>query len=143
MLDLSFVRDNLPRVEEKLRQRGMDPAAVLKDFGEVDTQRRHAITEAETMKARRNKASEDIAKLKKSGQDAGAAMAETKQLREQIQERERTAGDLDARLRDMLAGIPNMPHASVPVGHSAEENVEVRRWGVPPKLEFTSRRIGK
>ncbi|MGA8762094.1 MAG: serine--tRNA ligase [Candidatus Sulfotelmatobacter sp.] len=137
MLDLSFVRDNLPRVEEMLRQRGMDPAAVLKDFGEVDRQRRHAITEAETMKARRNKASEDIAKLKKAGQDAGAAMAETKQLREQIQEREKTAGDLDARLRDILAGIPNVPHASVPVGHSAEENVEVRRWGAPPKFEFT------
>ncbi len=137
MLDLSFVRDNLPRVEEMLRQRGMDPAAVLKDFGEVDTQRRHAITEAETMKARRNRASEDIAKLKKAGQDAGAAMAETKQLREQIQEREKTAADLDARLRDLLAGIPNVPHASVPVGHSTEENVEVRRWGVPPKFEFT------
>ena len=70
MLDLNFVRDNLPLVEEKLRQRGMDPAAVLKDFREVDTQRRHAITEAETSKAQRNKASEEIAKLKKSGQDA-------------------------------------------------------------------------
>ena len=64
---LNFVRDNLPRVEEMLRQRGADPAAVLKDFGEVDTQRRQAITEAETMKARRNKASEDISKLKKAG----------------------------------------------------------------------------
>jgi seryl-tRNA synthetase len=136
MLDFSFVRDNVPRVEEMLRQRGMDPAIVLKDFREVDTQRRHAITEAETMKARRNKASEDIAKLKKAGHDAGAAMAETKQLREQIQELEKTAADLDARLRDILAGIPNLPHASVPVGHSAEENVEVRRWGAPPKFDF-------
>ena len=54
MLDLNFVRDNLPLVEEKLRQRGMDPAQVLKDFHQMDTQRRHAITEAETMKARRN-----------------------------------------------------------------------------------------
>jgi len=136
MLDLNFVRDNLSRVEEMLRQRGADPAAVLKDFSEVDTQRRLAITEAETMKARRNKASEDINKLKKSGQDATAAIAETKDLREQIQTREKTAADLDARLRDILAGIPNMPHASVPVGHSAEENVEVRRWGAPPKFDF-------
>jgi seryl-tRNA synthetase len=136
MLDLNFVRDNLPRVEEMLRHRGMDPAAVLKDFHEVDTERRHAITEAETMKARRNKASEDIAKLKKSGQDASAAMAETKELREQIQAREKTAGDLDERLRDILAGIPNVPHASVPIGHSAEENVEVRRWGQPPRFDF-------
>ena len=136
MLDLNFVRDNLPLVEEKLRQREMDPAAVLKDFSEVDTQRRHAISAAETMKAHRNKASEEIAKAKKSGQDASAAMAQTKELREQIQSLEKTATDLDARLRDILTGIPNLPHASVPVGRGAEENVEVRRWGSPPKLDF-------
>jgi len=136
MLELSFVRDNLPRVEEMLRQRGVDPAAVLRDFREVDTQRRQAITEAETMKARRNKASEDINKLKKSGQDATAAIAETKDLREQIQAREKIAADLDARLQDILAGIPNVPHSSVPVGHSAEDNVEVRRWGAPPTFDF-------
>ena len=137
MLDLSFVRENLPLVEEKLRQRGLDPAAVLKDFREVDTQRRHAITEAETRKALRNKASEEIAKLKKAGQDASAAMAQTKDLREEIQKLEKSADDLDARLRDILVGIPNLPHASVPVGHSADDNVEVRRWGTPPKFDFT------
>jgi seryl-tRNA synthetase len=137
MLDLNFVRDNLPLVEEKLRQRGMDPAAVLKDFREVDTQRRQAITEAETSKAQRNKASEEIAKLKKSGQDASAAMAQTKELRERISELEKTASDLDAQLREILAGIPNLPHASVPIGHSADDNVEVRCWGAPPKFDFT------
>ena len=137
MLDLNFVRENLPLVEEKLRQRGMDPAAVLKDFQKVDTQRRQAITEAETSKAQRNKASEEIAKLKKSGQDASVAMAETKDLREKIQALEKTAADLDARLQDILAGIPNLPHVSVPVGHSAEQNVEVRRWGTPPQFDFT------
>jgi seryl-tRNA synthetase len=137
MLDLNFVRDNLPRVEEMLRQRGADPAAVLKDFLAVDTQRRQAITESETMKARRNKASEDIAKLKKAGQDATAAIAETKELREQIQILEKTAADLDARLQEILSGIPNVPHESVPVGHSEEENVEIRRWGAPPKFDFT------
>lgn len=137
MLDLNFVRDNLPLVEEKLRQRGMDPAAVLKDFRELDSKRRHAITEAETSKAQRNKATEEIAKLKKSGQDAGAAVAQAKDLREKISELEKTAGDLDARLREILVGIPNLPHASVPVGQSAEENVEVRRWGSPPEFGFT------
>jgi seryl-tRNA synthetase len=142
MLDLNFVRDNLPLVEEKLRQRGVDPAALLKDFREVDTQRRQAITQAETSKAQRNKASEEIAKLKKSGQDASAAMAQTlivqtKELREQIQALEKTATDLDVRLREILVGIPNLPHASVPVGHSADDNVEVRRWGTPPKFDFT------
>ncbi len=137
MLDLNFVRENLPLVEEKLRQRGMDPAAVLRDFREVDTQRRQAITEAETSKAQRNKASEEIAKLKKAGQDATTAIAQTKELRERISELEKTAGELDARLRDILAGIPNLPHASVPVGHSADDNVEVRRWGAPPSFDFT------
>jgi seryl-tRNA synthetase len=136
MLDLNFVRDNLPLVEEKLRQRGMDPAAVLKDFREVDTLRRQAITEAETSKAQRNKASDEIAKLKKSGQDASGAMAQTKDLREKIQTLEKTAADLDARLRDILAGIPNLPHSSVPMGHSAEQNVEVRKWGTPPNFDF-------
>jgi seryl-tRNA synthetase len=137
MLDLNFVRDNLPLVEEKLRQRGMDPATVLKDFREVDTQRRQAITEAETLKARRNRASEEIGKLKKSGQDASALMAETKDLREQIQTGEKTAADLDARLGEILSGIPNIPHASVPVGNSAEQNLEVRRWGRTPQFDFT------
>jgi seryl-tRNA synthetase len=137
MLDLTFVRENLPLVEEKLRRRGMDPAAVLKDFREVDAERRKAITEAETRKAERNRASEEIAKAKKAGQDASAAMAQTKELREQIQTLEKTATDLDARLRDILVGIPNLPHDSVPVGKSADDNVEVRRWGTPPKFEFT------
>ena len=137
MLDLNFVRENLPLVEEKLRQRGMDPSAVLRDFRDVDTERRQAITEAEASKAQRNKASEEIAKLKKSGQDASAAMAETKDLREKIQTLEKTATDLDARLRDILAGIPNLPHASVPIGHGAEDNVEIRRWGTAPKFDFT------
>src|SRR5690349_15767964 len=71
MLDLGFVRDNLPLVEDKLRQRGISPD-VLKDFKQVDTERRQVITESETLKARRNRASEDIAKLKKAGQDASA-----------------------------------------------------------------------
>jgi seryl-tRNA synthetase len=136
MLDLNFVRENLPFVEEKLRQRGMDPAAVLKDFREVDTNRRQAITEAETSKAVRNRASEEIAKLKKSGQDASSAMAQSKELREKIAELEKTAAGLDGRLRELLAGIPNLPHASVPVGHSADDNVELRRWGTAPKFDF-------
>ena len=137
MLDLGFVRDNLSVVEEKLRQRGMDPADVLRDFREVDTLRRQAITDAETMKARRNRASEEIAKLKKSGQDVSAQIAETKELREQIPEREKAAAELEARLQDILAGIPNIPNDSVPVGKSADDNVEVRRWGAPPKFDFT------
>src|SRR5207248_3244555 len=136
MLDLNFVRNNLTLIEEKLRQRGMDPGDVLKDFHDLDSQRRQSVTEAETMKARRNRASEEIAKLKKSGQDATALMSETKDLREQIQQREKAAEELETHLHQILAGIPNVPDASVPVGKALEDNVEVRRWGSPPKFDF-------
>ena len=84
-------------------------AQVLKDFHQVDTQRRAAITEAETIKARRNRASEDIAKLKKSGQDATAQIAEAKELREQIQQREKAAQESETKLEEILAGIPEPP----------------------------------
>jgi seryl-tRNA synthetase len=139
MLDLNFVRDNLPLVEEKLRQRGMKPSEVLKNFAQVDAQRRQAITSAETMKAQRNRASEEIAKLKKSGQDASALIAETKNLREQVEELGKAAEEYETRLRQVLVGIPNIPHASVPVGKSAEDNVEVRRWGSPPQFDFAAK----
>jgi len=136
MLDLNFVRENLPLVEERLRQRGMDPGQVLKDFHQVDTQRRRAITEAETMKARRNRASEEIAKLRKSGQDAAVQISETKDLREKIQQLEKAAEEFEASLRNILTGIPNLPHESVPAGKTPEDNVEVRRWGAPPRFDF-------
>src|ERR1035437_6893621 len=136
MLDLNFVRDNLALVEEKLRQRGMNPTEVLKDFRSIDGERRQAITAAETLQARRNRASEQIAKLKKSGQDAAAQIQEIKVLREQIQEPEKKAAEQEARLREILTSIPNIPHASVPVGTSAEDNGEARPWGTPPHFDF-------
>ena len=137
MLDLAFVRDNLPLVEEKLRQRGMDPAVVLKDFHAIDIQRRAAITEAETMKARRNKLTEEFQRLKKDKLDTSANLQEQKELKEKIADAEKRAEEFNAQLRDILTGIPNIPHDSVPVGHSADDNVEVRRWGSPPQFDFT------
>jgi seryl-tRNA synthetase len=136
MLDLNFVRDNLPLVEEKIRQRGMNPSHVLKDFGQVDSQRRQAISSAETLQAHRNRVSEEIAALKKSGQDASELIEETRNFREEIQQMQKAAEEYDGRLRKVLVGIPNLPHESVPVGHSAEENVEVRRWGSPSEFDF-------
>jgi seryl-tRNA synthetase len=136
MLDLAFVRDNLPKVEEMLRRRGQDPA-VLSRFHETDEKRRQLITQSETLKAQRNRASEEIARLKKAGQDASAQMAETKKLREQGDALEKQANDIDQELRTLLAGIPNMPHESVPVGRSADDNQEVRKWGTPPEFTFT------
>jgi len=136
MLDLAFVRDNLPAVEEMLRRRGQD-SAVLASFRETDEKRRQFITQSETLKAQRNRASEEIARLKKAGQDASAQMSETKKLREQGDALEKQASDIDQELRNLLAGIPNMPHSSVPVGHSADYNKEVRKWGTPPEFSFT------
>ncbi|MGO9302356.1 MAG: serine--tRNA ligase [Candidatus Korobacteraceae bacterium] len=137
MLDLAFVRDHLPLVEEKLRQRGMDPAVILADFHAIDLDRRAAITKAETLKAERNKATEEIAKLKKDKQDATALINQTKELRERISEAEKIAEEADARLRNILTGIPNLPDDSVPVGKSEADNVEVRRWGTAPQFDFT------
>jgi seryl-tRNA synthetase len=137
MLDLAFVRNNLPLVEEKLRQRGMDPAAVLKDFHAIDGERRFAITEAETLKARRNKLTEEFQQLRKAQQDTAANLEEQKLLKGLIEDAEKKATDYDAQLRDVLTGIPNLPNDSVPVGADAEANVEVRRWGAPPQFDFT------
>jgi len=138
MLDLGFVRDHLPLVEEKLRQRGMNPDAVLGIFFRaIEVERRAAITKSETLKAQRNKATEEIAKLKKDKQDATALINQTKELREKISEAEKVAEEADARLRNILTGIPNLPDDSVPVGKSEADNVEVRRWGAPPQFNFT------
>ena len=136
MLDLGFVRDHLPKVEGMLRNRGMDPDVVLKDFHQVDAQRRQAINSAETLKAERNRLSGLIPGMKKSGQDPSDLIAQTKDMRGQIQDLEKAAEEYDSRLTDVLVGIPNMPHSSVPVGKSAEENVEVRRWGAQPTFNF-------
>ena len=137
MLDLNYVRDNLPRIEEMLRHRGLDPAQVLGDFRNIDGRRRNLITQTETLKAERNRASEEIARLKKSGQDATVQVEQNKALREQGEALEKQANEAEHQLRSLLAGIPNMPHSSVPVGRSPEDNVEIRRWGTPPKFDFT------
>ena len=96
-----------------------------------------AIHVSEELKARRNQASEEIAALKKHKQDATPQINETKELREKIAEAEQRAEALDARMRDILSGIPNLPQDSVPVGKTADDNVEVRRWGTPPQFDFT------
>ena len=118
-----------------MRQRGLNPAT-LKDFQEIDIQRRAAITQAETMKAQRNKAADEIARLKKERQDATALINQTKELREKIAEAEKRAQEFDAKLRDILTGVPNLQDDSVPVGTSEKDNAEVRRWGAPPRFDF-------
>ncbi|HJS99852.1 MAG TPA: serine--tRNA ligase [Terriglobales bacterium] len=136
MLDLNFVRDHLPQVEEMLLQRGIKAAEVLGEFRQLDGVRRQHITELEGLQARRNKASDEIARLKKAKEDASSQIAETKELREKIQALEGKVQEEDGRLRELLAGIPNMPNAAVPVGKTSEDNVEVRRWGKLPQFAF-------
>jgi len=136
MLDLNFVREHLPLIETKLRGRGLNPEEVLRNFSAVDAQRRDYITRAERLRATQNKASEEIARLKKDKQDASAQIAEMRRLREEIAGFEQQAAVFEAQLRDILKTIPNLPHDSVPVGHSSEENLEVRRWGEPPQFDF-------
>jgi seryl-tRNA synthetase len=137
MLDLNFVRDNIPKIEQMLRNRGMNPDAVLKDFRTIDAQRRQAIQSAETVRAERNRLSAEIPKMQKAGQDASQLIADAKDMRVQIQELEKASQEYDASMTEVLVGIPNIPHDSVPVGKTAEDNVEVRRWGAPPKFDFT------
>lgn len=139
MLDLNFVRDHIPQIEQMLRNRGMNPDAVLKDFRTIDAQRRQAIQSAETVRAERNRLSAEIPKMQKAGQDASQLIADAKEMRVQIQELEKASQEYDTSMSEVLVSIPNVPHESVPVGKSAEDNVEVRRWGTPPKFDFTSK----
>src|ERR1700743_2234413 len=128
MLDLAFVRTNLPLVEEKLRARGQDPAALLGDFRHLDDVRRDKITELETLKMQRNQMSEQVAKLKKSGQDATPLMEQVRSLKDTIDTDQVACDEAEEQLRHILARIPNLPHDSVPVGKSEQDNVEVKRW---------------
>ena len=136
MLDLNYVREHLPEVEEKLRQRGMNPEELLGGFRELDARRRQAITAYENLKAERNKKSEEVGRRKRAGEDATALMEETKALREEGERQEKVAAQLEEELRGVMSQIPNLPHASVPVGRSEHDNVEVRRWGSPPQYSF-------
>ncbi len=137
MHDLNYFRDHLERFEQMARHRGVE--LDFDGFRGLDRERRDLITAAERLKAERNKASDKIARLKKSGQDASGLIAEMKRVSEEIKQDDERIAQLDGRLREFLLTIPNLPHASVPVGASAEDNVEVRRWGAPPKFDFPPR----
>lgn len=136
MLDLGFVRANLQTVEEKLRMRGADPAALLGDFQALDKNRREAITTSERLKARRNELSQQVGALKKAGQDATAVMEETRSLKEKLDELDQSAAALDEKMRLALASIPNLTRDEVPAGASEEDNVTVKTWGEKPVLDF-------
>jgi seryl-tRNA synthetase len=134
MLDLGFVRTNLELVEKKLRERGQDPAALVGDFRELDQRRRDRITETEQLKAQRNKLAEEVARLKKSGQDATAVMEETRALKARTDELEAGATESEDQMRAILTRIPNLTRDEVPVG--ADERSNVKKWGTIPTFTF-------
>ena len=137
MLDLGFVRDNLQLVRQKLSDRGLPDKLV--DFEPLDRERRKLLVEAESRKARRNKLSDEIARLKKEGKDPSAFIAETKSLAAEISCFDRDVKAYDEKLRQILETVPNLPHETVPIGKSAAENQEVRRWGEPRQFDFEPR----
>jgi seryl-tRNA synthetase len=134
MHDLSYFREHLDVFADMAKKRGI--VLDLDGFRALDKERRELITSTEQLKAQRNKASDEIARLKKAKENADGLLAEMKQVSDRIKSADERIAQLDAKQRELLLTIPNVPHASVPVGHSAAENVEVLRWGTPPKFDF-------
>ena len=134
MIDLGYFREHLGEVEQMLRNR--DVRLDLGAFRQLDAERRQRVTSVERLKAERNKGSEEVGRLKKSGQDAAALMVRMKQIAEEIKADDAKAAELEEKLRAFMLTVPNIPHSSVPIGKGAEDNVEVRRWGAPPKFNF-------
>jgi seryl-tRNA synthetase len=135
MHDLTYFREHLELFEQMARNR--NAKIDFEAFRTLDRERRGCITAVELLKAERNKASDEIVRRKKTGEDAAPLLAEMKRVAEDIASKDVIAAALDARLREFMLTVPNMPHSSVPVGRDATANVEVRRWGAPPKFDFT------
>jgi seryl-tRNA synthetase len=134
MLDLSFVRNNFATVAERLATRGPIPA--LDQFRELDGKRRATLTHTEQLKAQLNAESAEIGKLKRAGADTAERQERVRAMKTEIAALDEQVKAADEGFRDLLAGIPNLPHESVPIGKSADDNVEVRRVGVPRAFDF-------
>ncbi|HYX40272.1 MAG TPA: serine--tRNA ligase, partial [Pyrinomonadaceae bacterium] len=137
MLDLNYVRENLERVSAALEARGF-PTTALDDFAQLDQERRRAISESDRLNAERNTASREIGALMKAGQreEADARRRAVGELKERIAELDRARDESEARMRELLSTIPNVPSESVPVGADETANKEVRRWGDAPQFDF-------
>ena len=149
MLDLAYVREHLAEIEAKILLRGGTPGTILKNFAEVDRARRQNLDALQKIQHARKVDSKRISDLKLK-QKQGSVTGEESQLmddlveqgrvqREAIPGHEQAAREREAELQNILAGIPNMPHSSVPAGKGAGDNVEVRRWGQPPEMDFEPR----
>ncbi len=134
MLDAKVVRENLTTVQARLRDRGL-----TMDFAEflaADESRRRVLTEVEQLKHRRNAASEEVGRRKKAGEDASPLIAEMREVGDRIKGLDDEVRVHEERMQQFLMTVPNLPHASVPVGPDSGSNLEVRRWGEPRRFDF-------
>jgi len=134
MLDIKYLRENLEEAEKRLATRG--GAIDLSRINALDDRRRALIIEGEALKARRNTASQEIGRLKKEKQDATELMAQMQDVSGRIKEIDALSAECETELQDFLLTLPNIPHASVPVGKDETENPVVRSWGEAREFDF-------
>ena len=137
MLDMKFVRENPELVMDAMRKRNAN--VNLDEFLELEKKRRELTLQVEALKSQRNAASQEIGKMKKAGENADAQMAEVRALGDKIAEDDKELKDIEARLKEILMTIPNMPAADTPVGSSDADNPVVRTWREPAKFAFEPR----
>lgn len=133
MLDLKFIRENPELVKKGIESKNEKNR--VDEVLELDKQRREILVVSEELKAKRNQVSQEVGKLKKAGQDAASIISEMKNVSDSIKQYDEKLESVETRLNDLLMYIPNLPHNSVPIGKTAEENVEVRRW-LPEGFDF-------
>ncbi|MDT3429174.1 seryl-tRNA synthetase [Paenibacillus forsythiae] len=136
MLDVKILRTDYAKVEEALDKRGKSQD-LISEFPVLDLRRRELLQETESLKNRRNTVSGEVAKRKKSGEPADELIAEMRNVSDRIKELDDEVRELEGQISELMLSIPNIPHESVPVGKSEEENKEVRRWSQPRELGFT------
>src|SRR4051794_13226328 len=139
MLDAAFVRDHMEDVRTGLRNRGLDPDADLEQIAVLESRRRRLIPEVEGLKRDQNAAGDEVARAKRQGKDASDIFAANKARAQQIRQLEIQLDQVEQQRIALLMTLPNLPHTSVPVGASAEENKEVRRYGEPRSFDFEPR----
>ncbi len=137
MLEIKFLRQNLPAVEAALAARGQ--SIDLGKFKAVDEQHRKTLLEIEELRHRRNTVSEEIARLKKAGDAAEAFVAEMRSVSTRIKELEKKLSETEQTLNTFLMNIPNLPHASVPTGRDSSDNPTLKTWGEPTQFDFAPR----
>ena len=139
MLDPAYVRDHIEAVRVGLRNRGVDPDVDLEQIASLEARRRRLIPEMEGLKREQNTAGDEVARAKRQGLDASPIFSANKARGQQIRQLELQVDAVEQQRTALLMTVPNLPHASVPVGAGAGDNVEVRRHGNPPSLDFDAR----